>query len=159
MVKAGRRGVPRMRDHKPGARIFDRSISFARVTLDPVLNDLGSVIAANRFRNPSVRLGSRKNFFAKRRMRAGRCASLRGETNKSDSRVGGNLLCEIAHYVLFFVLRGAHASRVLVLASRQNNLLTNPRSRDAIANAQDTRATQSGAARLLLLLSGSPLHF
>src|SRR5713101_4757840 len=30
-------------------------------------------IAANRFRNPPVRLGPRKNFFAKRRMRAGRC--------------------------------------------------------------------------------------
>jgi hypothetical protein len=31
-----------MRNHKPGARIFDRSTSFASVTLDPALNDLGS---------------------------------------------------------------------------------------------------------------------
>jgi hypothetical protein len=35
-----------MRNHKPGARIFDRSTSFASVTLDPDLNDLGSSIAA-----------------------------------------------------------------------------------------------------------------
>src|SRR5205823_6198997 len=31
-VKAGRRGVPRMRNQKPGARIFDRSTSFAVAT-------------------------------------------------------------------------------------------------------------------------------
>jgi len=31
-----------MWNHKPGARIFDRSTSFASVTLDPDLIDLGS---------------------------------------------------------------------------------------------------------------------
>src|SRR5260370_14908456 len=50
-VKAGRRCASRMRRQKPGARIFARSNSFVP---------------------PRVRT-VRKNFFAKRRMRAGRC--------------------------------------------------------------------------------------
>jgi hypothetical protein len=41
-VKAGRRCVRRVPDGKPGARIFDRSTSFASVTLDPILKRLGS---------------------------------------------------------------------------------------------------------------------
>src|SRR2546423_4232132 len=84
-------------------------------------------------------------------------SSRQRRTNKSDSRVGGNLLCEIAHYVLFFVLRGAHVSRVLVLASRRNNLSLkrespllawqekSPQSRDAIASTRDARAPQSNS--------------
>src|SRR6266576_1089668 len=87
---------------KPGARIFDRSTSFASVTLDPVLNDLGSVIAANRFRNPSVRLGSRKNFFAKRRMRAGRCA-LRGSGEQTSPTLELEETCYAKSPIMFWV--------------------------------------------------------
>src|SRR5437660_7873408 len=43
--------------------------------------------------------GARKNFFAKRRMRAGRCGL--GQTSPTLG-VGGNLLCEIAQYVLSY---------------------------------------------------------
>jgi hypothetical protein len=99
-VKAGRRCVRRVPDGKPGARIFDRSTSFASVTLDPVLNDLGSVIAANRFRNPSVRLGSRKNFFAKRRMRAGQCA-LRGSGGQTSPTLELEETCYAKSPIMF----------------------------------------------------------
>ena len=91
----------------------------------------------------------RKNFFAKRRMRAGRCGL--GHTSPTLG-VGGNLLCKIVQFGFF---GGAHASRVLVSASRRNNLFSNrerwelasrkksPRRRDTIANTRDAR-TQAG---------------
>jgi len=67
-VKAGRRWCRKSGFVKPGARIFDRSTSFASVTLDPDLIDLGSPYHCKPIRDPPVRLGPRKNFFAKRRM-------------------------------------------------------------------------------------------
>ncbi len=83
------------RHQKPGARIFVRSTSF-------------------------VRRGERKNFFAKRRMRAGRCeAANRGLTSLTLG-VGGNLLCRI---VQFGSVRVAHPSRMLASASRDRGLL------------------------------------
>src|SRR6266567_3751216 len=67
--------------------------------------------------------GARKNFFAKRRMRAGRCGL--GQTGPTLG-VGGNLLCEIAQYGLSEFVRVGHASRVLVSASRRNVLFVMP---------------------------------
>ena len=52
---------------KPGARIFDRSTSFAVATA-LCRRDLKRPVSPGR---------PRKNFFAKRRMRAGRCAFIR----------------------------------------------------------------------------------
>ncbi len=110
------------RHQKPGARIFVRSTSFGY---------------------------NRKNFFAKRRMRAGRCGL--GHTSPTLG-VGGNLLCRIVQFGLLGVAR---ASRVLVSASRRNNLFLtqrsrgvvvrkkSPRSRDALASTQDGCATRS----------------
>src|SRR5205814_3752844 len=112
---------------KPGARIFVRFTSF-------------------------VRRGERKNFFAKRRMRAGRCNAVDGGLTSPTLGVGGNLLCKIVQCGSF---RGAHPSRMLVSASRRNNLFCardsrdfvlhkkSSRSRDALASTRDGRAPQS----------------
>src|SRR6266446_5943914 len=94
----------------------------------------------------------RKNFFAKRRMRAGRCDAVNGRLTSPTLGGGGNLLCEIVQFGLF---RGAHPSRMLVSASRRNNLFCardsrdfvlhqqSSRSRDALASTRDGRAPQS----------------
>src|SRR5205814_8190031 len=112
---------------KPGARIFVRFTSF-------------------------VRRGERKNFFAKRRMRAGRCNAVDDGLTSPTLGVGGNLLCEIVQFGSFW---GAHPSRMLVSASRRNDLFStresrslvihekSPPSRDALARMRDARAPQS----------------
>ena len=94
----------------------------------------------------------RKNFFAKRRMRAGRCDAVNGGLTSPTLGVGGNLLCEIVQFGLF---RGAHPFRMLVSASRRNNLFCardsrdfvlhqqSSRSGDALASTRDGRAPQS----------------
>ena len=91
----------------------------------------------------------RKNFFAKRRMRAGRCGL--GHTSPTLG-VGGNLLWNV---VLFGSVRVAHPSRMLASASRDRGLLLGyPITcglhlqqrlfrRDAEASTRDGRATQS----------------
>src|SRR5438094_2739784 len=74
--------------------------------------------------------------------------------------VGGNVLCKIVHFGLF---RGAHASRVLVSASRRNNLFQSQaslanarrkrkssRPRDALASTRDGCASQSRSLRYSL---------
>src|SRR5207249_1786694 len=62
-----------------------------------------ALIAASGINDPGC---NRKNFFAKRRMRAGRCGH--GHTSPT-LRVGGNLLCKIVQSGWF---RVAHLSRV-----------------------------------------------
>src|SRR4029077_6637234 len=154
------------RHHKPGARIFVRSTSFGYSPR--------SLIAATGITDPGY---NRKNFFAKRRMRAGRCAQLlqlmRGIWDESRGLevaghtsptlgVGGNLLCRIIQCGLLGV---GHASRVEVpvrlglSVSRRNNLFLtqrsrggvarkrSPRSRDGLASPRDGFATRSDSLR------------
>src|SRR6266480_1432447 len=90
-VKAGRRCVPH-RHHTPGARIFVRSTSFV-----PCRG--GCASRPRRLNKRRYNKRARKNFFAKRRMRAGRCGL--GQTSPTLG-VGGYLLCEIAQYVLSY---------------------------------------------------------
>src|SRR6266568_5256974 len=85
-------------------------------------------------------------------MRAGRCNAVDGGLTSPTLGVGGNLLCEIVQFGLF---RVAHASRVLVSASRRNSLFLerqsrtlashtkSPRRRDTVASTRDACATQS----------------
>jgi hypothetical protein len=61
----------------------NRSASFASVTLNQILT-FWVRLAVNRFRNPPVRLGPRKNFFAKRRMRVERTALPRVLLSKQE---------------------------------------------------------------------------
>src|SRR5439155_20515515 len=97
---------------KPGARIFVRSTSFGcrgGCVSRPVFAAAYAATIAT----------SRKNFFAKRRMRAGRCNAVDGGLTSPTLGVGGNLLCEIVQFGLF---RGAHPSRMRASASRDREL-------------------------------------
>jgi hypothetical protein len=98
---------------------------------------------------------NRKNFFAKRRMRAGRCdAANRGLTSPTLG-VGGNLLCRIVQFGWF---RGAHPSRMLASASRDRGLPLRDApiaialyerlfGRDAEISTRDACTTQSSSPR------------
>src|SRR4029077_10824582 len=69
---------------KPGARIFEPVRLIRQRGAKPRFLLLGSPFAVNRFRNPLVRLGPRKNFFAKRRMRVERTALPRVLLSKQE---------------------------------------------------------------------------
>ena len=120
------------RHHTPGARIFVRSTSFV---------------------SPDLLYGGAKKLLRKMKNESW---AMRPRPYKSDSRSWRNLLCEI---VQFGLLGGAHACRVLVSASRRNNLFLTreprgvvscekgPRSRDGLASMRDACDPQSGSLR------------
>src|SRR6478736_2380365 len=102
------------RHHKPGARIFVRSTSFCsrRAVRD--------ACASHRDAATAKLLREKKNeSWAMRRLE-----NIRGLTSPTLG-VGGNLLCKIVQSGLLGVAR---ASRVLVSASRRNNLFLTQRS-------------------------------
>jgi hypothetical protein len=76
--------MPQKRLVKPGARIFDR-VHLIRVAAGA--DDSKKLLRKKKNESWAMRPPA----LTERRCRA----------SKSDSRVGGNLLCEIAHYVMF----------------------------------------------------------
>src|SRR4029077_12096307 len=109
---------------KPGARIFEPVRLIRQRGAEPRFLLLGSAFAVNRFRNPPVRLGPRKNFFAKRRMRVERTALPRVLLSKQE-----DLKCrKNVRYFFGSPFRGAHAApvRLGLLASRQNSFRKSP---------------------------------
>src|SRR5437667_6977917 len=124
------------RHQKPGARIFVRSTSFGC--------SRDRVIAATGITDPGY---NRKKLLRKKKNESW---AMRPRPYKSDSRSWRKLVCRIVQFGSF---RSAHASRVLVSASRRNNLFLtreslplasqkkSSRSRGGHAITRDARAT------------------
>src|SRR6266480_2185669 len=120
----------------PGARIFVRSTSF--VLWERLYQPPGARRGERRYKSHA-----RKNFFAKRRMRAGRCNAVDGGLTSPTLRVGGNLLCKIVQFGWF---REARPSRMLVSASRRNNLFLTRESRGVVSRKKSPRSRDAFAS-------------
>src|SRR5207248_10813581 len=93
-----------------------------------------------------LQVAARKNFFAKKKNESCGRGVPRSRERVCLSKVGGNLLCRNQRSeAVSGICRVARASRALVLASRQNNLLGSPRLAKAfgVANTRDARAPQA----------------
>src|SRR5205807_10361629 len=100
-------------------------------------------------------------------MRDGRCNAVDGGLTSPTLGVGGNLLCEIVQFGSFW---GAHPSRMLVSASRRNDLFSTRESRslviheksapsrDSLARMRDAGAPQSNLRRSSLLFRPLAWH-